>query len=159
MADARELAGAGLQIPDGVRALIGRPKTRRCLVTSRDIRRFCQAIGETDDLSEEPTVAPPLFCQTMTFDELPLEELPADGSPGELDLPLAAARLVGGSSEYAIHRRVRAGDWITVESELKDVSAKQGKSGPLYLVVVETRFVDQDQRVVATEVATYVKQP
>jgi len=154
-------------IPAEARALIGVKKVRRCKVTSRDIQRFAQAIGATDPVhfDEEyarstrhgTIVAPPLFCQALTFEEVSPDRLPADGSPLELCVPIPAERTVGGSSDYTVHRLVRAGETITVTSQLKDVYAKQGKSGLLYMVVVETRFDDASGAPVASETATYIK--
>ena len=144
------------------RAVIGVRRKRRCLVTARDIRRFAQAIGETcpvRDDDDPSLVAPPLFCQTLSYEELPLELLPPDGSPKELDVPLPAKRVVGGSSEFTLYRRVHAGELLEVVTWLKDVRIKQGKSGPLYLVAVETQCLDSDGNPVSTEVATYVKRP
>ena len=154
-------------LPAAVRALIGVRKVRRCEVTRRDIARFAQAIGATDPVHYDEAyarttrhggiVAPPLFCQSLTYDEVPAELLPADGSPLELHVPIPAQRAVGGGSEYTIHRLVRAGEVITVTSQLRDVSTKQGKSGLLYLVVVETLFEDARGEPVAAETATYIK--
>lgn len=142
-------------VPAAVRALIGAPRRRRCLVTARDIRRFAQAIGEDSD----GAVAPPLFCQSLTWEDLPLERLPPDGSPTELDVPLPTSRVVGGASEYTIHRLVRAGDELEVVSALKEVRATRGRSGFLYLLVLETRCLDRDGVPVSTEVATFIKRP
>jgi acyl dehydratase len=153
---------------DALRELIGvEKKSRRYLVTARDIKRFAQAIGERSRLHYDEEfarhtrwrsiVAPPLFCQSLTYDDVPLEELPPDGSPIELDVPIPARRTVGGSSEYTVYRLVRPGDEITVVSRLKSVTRKEGKSGPLYLVVVETLFSDREGLPVAEEVATYIK--
>lgn len=154
-------------VPAAARALIGVRKVRRCEVTRRDIARFAQAIGATDPVHYDEAyarttrhggiVAPPLFCQSLTYDEVPAELLPADGSPLELHVPIPAQRAVGGGSEYTIHRLVRAGEVITVTSRLRDVSTKQGKSGLLYLVVVETLFEDARGEPVAAETATYIK--
>ncbi len=155
------------ELPDSVTSRIGVSQTRRYQVTARDIRRFAQAIGATDPVHSDEAyarttrygtiVAPPLFCQSLTYDEVPPEQLPADGSPVELAVPIPAQRAVGGGSEYTIERLVRAGEAITVTSTLKDVYTRQGKSGLLYLVVVETRFAAEDGQPVATEVATYIK--
>lgn len=154
-------------IPAEARALIGVRKVRRCEVTRRDIKRFAQAIGATDRVHYDEAyarttrhgtiVAPPLFCQSLTYEDVPPEQLPADGSPLELHVPIPAQRAVGGGSEYTIHRLVRAGEVITVTSQLKDIYTKQGKSGPLYLVVVETLFEDERGEPVAAETATYIK--
>ncbi|HEU4603545.1 MAG TPA: MaoC family dehydratase N-terminal domain-containing protein [Steroidobacteraceae bacterium] len=158
-----------VDIPQQVRELIGVKKTRRVLVTARDISRFAQAIGETSPLHFDEVyaaksrygtiVAPPLFCQTLTYDELPRDQIGADGSPAELNVPIPAQRAVGGSSEYSIRRLVRAGETITVTSQLKDVYAKQGKSSILYMVVVLTEFADATGQLVASETATYIKRP
>lgn len=154
-------------IPAEARALIGARKVRRCEVTRRDIRRFAQAIGATDRVHYDEAyarttrhgtiVAPPLFCQSLTYEDVPPEQLLADGSPLELHVPIPAQRAVGGGSDYTIHRLVRAGEVITVTSQLKDIHTRQGRSGLLYLVVVETLFEDERGEPVAAETATYIK--
>ncbi len=154
-------------VPSAARALIGRRSTRRFEVTARDIKRFAQAIGEPNPVhfdeaaahaaGYETIVAPPLFCQVMTFEDLPLDQLPADGSPAELAVPLPAERTVGGGSEYRVHRLVRAGEVVTVTTVLRDVTVKSGKSGPFFVVAVETEFADSNGHPIASELATYVK--
>jgi len=137
---------------------IGVEKVRRYEVTARDIRRFAQAIGDEPRVASDGTlVAPPLFCQAFMFEDVPAEELPPDGSPKELDVPVPAKRTVGGGSEFEVLGPVRSGDVITVYSKLKDVIVKEGRTGTLYLVVVETRFHNQLGEPVARELATYVK--
>lgn len=135
-------------------------------VTARDIKRFAQAIGATDPIHHDEAiaarsphggiVAPPLFCQSLTYEDVPVEQLGHDGAPVELTAPIPERRVVGGGSAYRIHRLVRPGDVITVRSRTKDVQVKQGRSGPLYLVVVETTFTDAAGALVAEETATYV---
>ena len=147
--------------------LIGLEKVRRYDVTARDIRRFAQAVGETNPVHYDEDyaksagygtiVAPPLFCQMFTFEDVPADRLPGDGSPIEMDVPIPAQRTVGGASSYEIFQRVRAGDQITAKSTLRDVFSKEGKSGKLYFVVVETEFSNQRNEPVAKETATYIK--
>jgi hydroxyacyl-ACP dehydratase HTD2-like protein with hotdog domain len=146
-------------LPQEVRDRIGLEKARSYEVTARDVRRFAQAIGEGEPTvsSDGVLVAPPLFCQVFMFEDVPAEELPEDGSPKELDVPVPAKRTVGGASEFEVLGAVRSGDVITVHSKLKDVLTKDGKSGTLYLVVVETVFYNQLGQPVARETATYVK--
>jgi len=154
-------------LPEAVQRAIGVTKKRRIEVTARDINRFAQAIGEMNPIHCDQDharssryggiVAPPLFCQTLTYEDASPDQLPADGSPLEIAVPVPAMRAVGGGSEYTIHRLVRAGDVIEIKSTLKDVHTKQGRSGLLYILVVETEFTDSDGRPVATELATYIK--
>jgi acyl dehydratase len=156
-------------IPASVRALVGVETTRRRHVTSTDIKRFAQAIGATDPVHHDEEharttrhgriVAPPLFCQALTYDDVPPEQLGPDGSPAEINLDIPAQRAVGGGSEYRINRLVAAGETITIVSRLADVYVKQGRSGPLYMVVVDTDFRDDDGELVAAETATYTTRP
>lgn len=155
------------KVPENVLAMIGTEKVRRYDVTKRDIKRFAQAIGEADPIHFDENyatstkystiIAPPLFCQMFTFEDVPADRLPSDGSPIEIDIPVPAKRTVGGASSYEIFQRVKAGDQITAKSTLKDVYTKEGKSGRLYFIVVETKFSNQRNEPVAVETATYIK--
>jgi hydroxyacyl-ACP dehydratase HTD2-like protein with hotdog domain len=154
-------------VTESLLGLLGVPKIRHYEVSRRDIRHFAQAIGEEDPVhfDEEyaktagygTIVAPPLFCQVFTFEDVPPQQLPADGSPIEIDVPVPARRTVGGASSYEIFQRVRAGDRITATSTLRDVSTKEGRGGRLYFIVVETEFSNQNNEPVARETATYIK--
>ncbi|MHC4117024.1 MAG: FAS1-like dehydratase domain-containing protein [Planctomycetota bacterium] len=154
-------------IPEEALAAIGVKKVRQYEVTARDIRRFAQAIGDAnpvyydEDYAKSTAygtiVAPPLFCQMFTFEDVPADRLPGDGSPVETDIPLPAKRTVGGASSYEMFQRVKAGDRITAQSTLKDVFTKEGRSGKLYFVVVETEFLNRENEPVARETATYIK--
>ena len=155
------------RVSEDVLAMIGVEKVRQYDVTKRDIRRFSQAIGEPNPIHFDEDyakstrhgamVAPPLFCQMFTFEDVPVNCLPSDGSPTEIDVPIPAQRTVGGGGSYEIFQRVKVGDQITAKSTLKDVFTKEGKSGRLYFVVVETEFSNQENELVARETATYIK--
>lgn len=144
-------------IPDDVRALIGRKRTRSHYVTELEIVRFAQATGNTIIRHGGEIEAPLLFTQALAYEPVPVDQLPEDGSPWEPNVPLPGARTVGGSSEYEIFRRVRVGDTITISSCLKDVYAKHGRKGLFYCVVVETNFADAEGEPVARELATFIK--
>jgi hydroxyacyl-ACP dehydratase HTD2-like protein with hotdog domain len=154
-------------ITENILSMSGMEKVRQYDVTTRDIKRFSQAIGETNLIHSDEDyakstkystiIAPPLFCQIFTFDDVSPDRLPDDGSPIEIDVPIPAKRTVGGASSYEIFQRVKAGDRITAKSTLKDVFTKGGKSGKLYFVVVETEFSNQNNEPVAKETATYIK--
>ena len=148
---------SSIPVPEGVRAMIGVTRVRSHKVNESDIVRFAQAIGERVSDRGGVLEAPLLFYQALAYEAVPIEELPEDGSPRELDVPIPATRTVGGSSEFIIHRRARAGETLTVATSLKDVIPKRGKSGVLYLVVVETCFTDAAGVLVAREIATFIK--
>lgn len=146
-----------LQVGESLRALIARSRLRHQRVTDGDILRFAQAIGESPRLRNGRLEAPLLFCQALTYEPVPPQELPADGSPCELDVPVPAHRAVGGSSKYTIHRRVVSGEVVTIESRLRSVDAKRGSSGELYLIEVVTTFSGADGELISEETATYIK--
>lgn len=132
-------------------------------VTASDIRRFCQAIGmpeplrAADDDGDAALIAPPLFCQAMAYRDVPPWALPPDGSPLELRAGPPEARVMGGASDFTVHRPVRAGETVQICSEVLGITRKSGRSGVLDLVEVRTQYTDADGRPLATEVATYVK--
>ena len=132
-------------------------------VTASDIRRFCQAIGmpeplrAADDDGDAALNAPPLFCQAMAYRDVPPWALPPDGSPLELRAGPPEARVMGGASDFTVHRPVRAGETVQICSEVLGITRKSGRSGVLDLVEVRTQYTDADGPPVATEVATYVQ--
>ena len=154
-------------IPAETLEKIGLEKVRTYEVTRKDIKRFAQAIDDSnpkfrgDDPAEaeagESIVAPPLFCQAFAFEDVELEELQPDGSPVELNVPLPAEKTVGGGSVFEVFAQIRPGDRITVKSKIADVYTKQGRSGTLFFVVVETGFYNQHDEMVSKETATFIK--
>jgi len=64
---------------------------------------------------------------------------------------------VGGGSVFEIFEPIRPGDRITVKSKIADVYKKEGRSGTLYFVSVETSFYNQNNRIVSKETATFIK--
>jgi acyl dehydratase len=146
---------------------VGEVRRNEYLVTKRDIKRFAQAIGDSNPLYYDEAfakqtqfgsiIAPPLFCQALTFEDVPIEQLPSDLSPIELNVDVPAEKTLGGSSSYRFYQFVRPGDIIRVTSEIKSVEEKKAKSGVIYLVQIETCFTNQYGERVAKELATYVK--
>ncbi|MHB1126654.1 MAG: FAS1-like dehydratase domain-containing protein [Bacillota bacterium] len=147
--------------------LIGRQTVHTYEVTARDIRRFAQAIGDDNPLyyDEEYAkktkyggiIAPPLFCHTCAFDDLPAEKLRSDGLPDELNLPLPTTKAVGGGSVFEVGEPVRPGDTITVTKVIEDIYLKQGKSGALYFTVLTTTYTNQKGQFIAREKASFIQ--
>lgn len=156
-----------IEIPVEARKLIGVEKQLAYEVTRRDIKRFAQAIGDRNPLyydqnyaqttKYQTIVAPPLFCHAFAFEDVPVEDLRPDGSPKEVDVPLPAEKMVGGASVYENYIRIKPGDTIQARAKIKDIYAKQGKSGLLYFIVLETCFYNQAGELAAKETATFVK--
>ena len=149
----------------------GRPLSKLCeyLVTKREINRFRAAIDD-ECLSKKDSTGfpesgsliertPPLFFQTLTFEDMALSELPLDGAPAEINIPGTGTKSVGGGSEYDFYHQIMPGDRVTVKSCLKEVYTKKGRSGDLIFVLVETIFEDSSGIILAKEKATYIRKP
>jgi acyl dehydratase len=155
------------EMPTDALKLIGIEKRREYRVTKKDIKRFAQAIGDSNPLYYDEAyakttrfktiVAPPLFCQAFAFEDVPPEQLLPDGSPVEADVPIPAKRLVGGGSVFENYIRFKPGDKIVVKSKIKDIYTKPGKNGHLYFIVHETSFYNQNHVLAAKEVTTFIK--
>lgn len=149
--------------PHSWQSLIGREKSRQHTILPRDIRRFLAAIGERSDCfeteigSKRTHPVSSLFYQTLIFEDVDLYDLPPDGSPIELVIPDTGSRAVGGSSEFLINRPVNPGETLTIRTRIQNIYSKMGASGLLYFIVVETKFVDASQCLVAQELATYIR--
>ena len=160
------LGSASITTLRAAEACAGETTRWRFQVTARDIRRFGQAIGEpepprlqVDGVCDEPVglQAPPLFCQAMAWQDWPASGLGTYGAPREFQVGPPGARAMGGASDFTVHRPVRAGEVIEVASRVADVQERQGRSGTLHLVTVETAFTDATGLPVAFERATFVK--
>lgn len=155
-----------VELPEATRAVIGQVTEHTYEVGIKDIRRYAQAIGDPDPIytgsgqgdggSPSALVAPPLFCHALAFEDVPAEQLRADGLPTELDVPLPTARAIGGGSKFDVGAPVRAGDVITVRKTITDIYKKTGRSGDLVFVVLDATYTNQNGELVAREHGTFV---
>ncbi|MCF8062646.1 MAG: MaoC family dehydratase N-terminal domain-containing protein [Deltaproteobacteria bacterium] len=155
------------ELPDEAKRMIGVEKTKTYQVTKKDIRRYAQAIGDLNPLYFDEAyaagtrygkiVAPPLFCHSFAFDDVPAEELREDGLPIELDVPLPVTRAIGGGSVFDVGSPISPGDEIKVTKKIVDIYSKTGKSGLLYFIVIDTLYENQNNEMVAREKATYIQ--
>jgi len=74
-----------MKLPAETVAAIGTVTEHVYEVGRKDIRRYAQAIGDDDPRYRAGDLAPPLFCHSLAFEDVPVEELRADGLPSELD--------------------------------------------------------------------------
>ena len=164
------MAGVGPVLTDELRAFVGVSGPRRAAperVGADTLRRFAQAAMEDDPIhwDEEAArargydgvVAPPLFPlhafprPAGTPDPLDALrddpdwdgiELVEDGLP-PLEIPLP--RLLNGGVAAEVFALARVGDLIHAQSRYADVSEREGSSGPMVFVVVETDYSTGDE--------------
>jgi len=91
------------------------------------VRDYLFALDEPADIGVGDVV-PPLFMLTLARTRRPQ---PSKGTA------------VKAGDEYEFRAPVRVGDTITVTQRLADIEVKEGKSGPMYLVIAEGEFKNQ----------------
>jgi 3-hydroxybutyryl-CoA dehydratase len=117
-------------------------------VTAERIASFCAAVGETNPLFVDAEaaakgpfggiIAPPAFVAGFRYADDVFDQIPVfqrGGLMGGIDLELEAP--------------IRAGDSITVSSEVKDIYEKTGRTGTMIFAVVRSTLTNQHGQVVA----------
>lgn len=161
--------------------MVGEPMVSPSPLESDTLRRFVQAIMDEDPLFYDVDfakctkfgglVAPPLypvhhFRRPPNIPD-PLDALTLhhelDGTQGSESLtyglpPIASPfqRLLNGGNEIEFFRCLRLGEKVKATARYVDVTRKNGKSGPLLIVVVETRFTTEDDELLLVNHQTLI---
>ena len=130
-------------------ALIGREFAAESPVevTAEMIADFCYAIGETppshtlpegtQGSTREGVIAPPSFAGVFRLAELTFEKLPQ------------GSRRLAAGMEVEFLAPIRAGDRITMASQIKQVYEKTGRTGTMVFMVIGSILKNQTGQVVA----------
>lgn len=149
-----------LQVADRLKQKLGDKREEHLgEISSLLIRRYALSIGDENPLywdrefardnGYENIVAPPnMLASIFDWDVGALEsDLRPDGTPKHDDslmIEEEEVRVMGGGEKMRFHKPVVAGTSVTLTSELKDVSTREGRKGPLSLLVFENTYTDQD---------------
>jgi hypothetical protein len=152
-------------VTDEVRALVGVTGpvlTAPAPLAPDTLRRFVHAAMETDPIhfddeaaqarGYDAVVAPPLY-PLHAFPRRPGTSDPLDALAGDPEwdgielvedglppLEFQLERLLNGGVEAEVFALARLGDTITCQSRYASITERQGRSGPMVLVVVETDY-------------------
>jgi len=99
------------------------------------VRDYLLAMDEPAEIGFGDVV-PPLFMLTLARTRRPQ---PSKGTA------------VKAGDEYEFRAPVRVGDTITVTQRLADIQVKEGKNGPMYLVIAEGTFRNQRGEIVCMQ--------
>lgn len=131
-------------------------------------QRYARAIGETDPLyfDEEYAkskgyagiVVPPNCLPSYMdwTDGGPEEDLRIDGTPtAEMQwIPTEGVRIMGGGEEMFFHAPLIAGTEVVLTEELEDVTARESKSGLMFVIRIRHRYRTADGELIMTSVRT-----
>lgn len=118
-------------------SIIGRAgKPYEVTIEADRIKVFAKALQDANPLFSDDSggtlYAPPTFPTTFGF---PIDLL------SELNIDFL--RLLHGEQEYIYFKPIKAGDTLVCTSRIADVSEKEGKTGPMKLIVLETEARDK----------------
>jgi acyl dehydratase len=151
-------------VPDELKQYIGKvdpPHVRE--VERGSIKRYAEAVGNDNPLyfDEEYAkesryggiIAPPGFFG-WAIQAVPSSE----GIIGLMGAMINAGywRILDGGMAYDFFLPVRAGDVIIASPKVKDVSAKEGKSGTMIICQFETTYLNQNGDLVAKSYQTLI---
>jgi acyl dehydratase len=133
--------------------MIGRVlSTGSATVTAESVAAFARALGDDNPLYLDPAaaargpfeglVAPPTY--PIAF----MAQAMAGGFETFQELGLNFMTLVHGEQEFEYVRPIRVGETLTLTGRIADVFEKQGSSGMMDFVVLETEARDAQERVV-----------
>ena len=127
-------AVGGSTTVDRLKAKVGwKGGERVTLVEAGQVRRFCEAIGDDNPRWREEV--PPTFVVALASETPQLPEA-LDYGRGWLN----------GGDRFEYLEPIRVGDTVTARSSLVDVYEKQGSSGGLLFLIMETEYVNQHGR-------------
>lgn len=107
------------------------------------IRRFCQAIGDTNPLflDEEQAsqsayggmIAPLTFPVALSDES------------AQFPLELDVRRMLHGEQEFIYYKPLRPGESYTAQMKVADIYEREGKSGTMQFIVLDTELRDADE--------------
>lgn len=163
-------------LTDEIRSYIGmqgEPITAPTPLSEDTLRRFVQAVMETDPVHWDPAVAaasrygavvaPPLqpihaFVRPAgtpdpadaLLDDPDWDGIPRDqGRRGLPPVPVPLKRMLNGGTEAEFFQLAKIGDVITARSRYADIIEKEGRSGPMVIIKQETTYTNQAGDVLA----------
>lgn len=119
-------------------------------VEEGDIRRFAQAVGDSNPLWQDRQfaaktsyggiIAPPTFVASLS----PYDFL------GQIIAQSPYKRQINGGNELELIQPIRPGDRITAILKVNDVRERKGKFGDTAIMSAETTYTNQNNQTVAT---------
>ncbi|RKQ29991.1 MaoC family dehydratase N-terminal domain-containing protein [Oceanobacillus halophilus] len=116
-------------------------------VEFRHIHQFADAIGDANPLYTDKEyaknskygsiIAPPTFSVAFS------------GEGAELPINLDERRMLHGEQEFIYYRPIQLGDRLYCQRKISDLYEKEGKSGKMQFLVVDTEIKDEGGQMVA----------
>lgn len=130
------------------------------VVSRRHILEYIVGVGDDTAFAatadSDELVAPPMFHAAATRKIVPESELAKDGQYKGFGVPGVVGRSLAGSQETELFAPVRVGDIITEREHVAAIDEKNGKSGKLILVTLESEYSNQNGELIARGTSTLI---
>jgi acyl dehydratase len=103
------------------------------------IRRFARAVGDSNPLWQDGTIAPPTFVLAIGFEQF-VEDL--------MSLTPFNTVLMG-STEIECFQPIKLGDTMTVIFKISNLRERQGEMGKMAFMTFDSNYKNQRQEMVA----------
>jgi|SRR5690625_4976712 len=121
------------------------------------IRKFAEAIGDENPLYRDEDyaektkyggiIAPPTFPMAI------------GSEGGDIPLKLDTRRMLHGEQEFIYKRAIRPGDRLHCQMKVADLYEKEGKSGTMQFLILDTEMKDDDGNLVVTSRMNIIYRP
>ncbi len=135
---------------DHLRQWIGRAQSESEVLLPTLVRQFNATFDRTSSTAEGDD-APLLIHFCLAQSVAPMSALGRDGHPalGAFLPPVPLPRRMWAGGEFAFHAPIRIGETVTRQSVIRDVQAKQGRSGALCFVTVDHEITSDGRHVLS----------
>ena len=127
-------------------------------VEKRHIRQFAEAIGDSNPLYvDEEYAAKTIYGGIIAPPSFPV--VIGQDSGGAIDLPLDYTRVLHGEQEFIYQRPIRPGDRLVCQMKVTDLYDREGKSGTMQFLVLDTEMKDESGELVAVSRTNMIYRP
>lgn len=126
-------------------------------VEKRHIRQFARAIGDDNPLyTNEEYAAQTPYGGIIAPPTFPV----AVGAEGEgIKLDLDQKRMLHGEQEFIYSRPIRPGDRLVCQMKVTDLYEREGKSGKMQFLVLDTEMADEKGNMVVISRTNIIYRP
>ncbi|MCH6267293.1 MaoC family dehydratase N-terminal domain-containing protein [Bacillus sp. FJAT-50051] len=126
-------------------------------VEKRHIRQFAQAIGDGNPLYTDQEFAEQTFYGGLIAP--PTFPIAIGSEGGGLPIKLDERRMLHGEQEFIYYRPIRSGDCLSCQIKVSDLYEKEGRSGTMQFLVIDTEMKDEAGNMVAISRMNIVYRP
>lgn len=144
-----------MELDESVIGLTGKSYTFE--VEKRHVKQFADAIGDPNPLytdkvyaknnGYEQRITPPTFAMAIG----------AEG--GDFPIDLDTRRMLHGEQEFIYYRQIHVGDRLHCQMKVADLYEKEGKSGTMQFLILDTEMKDDDGNLVAISRTNIIYRP